>query len=158
MSWVELSLSYGRRSVYLHLGIGLLFGGHDQILSLSFVEWQLLCCSSCRAPSLMRGRVCNLQCNHWGPITIHYPLIWDCVPSSSPLTARRDYGGGILTRLHTGKCVRTIRNTIYKDPVCTSQEAQYISILYSNPPPHGVSPYEFIRFAYECRLHNACSY
>jgi hypothetical protein len=40
--------------------------------------------------------------DHWGPITIHYCLIWDCVPSSSPLTTRRDYGGGILTRLHTG--------------------------------------------------------
>jgi hypothetical protein len=40
---------------------------------------------------------------HWGPITIHYCLIWDCVPSSSPLTARRDYGGGILTRLHMGR-------------------------------------------------------
>jgi hypothetical protein len=39
---------------------------------------------------------------HWGPITIHYSLIWDCVSSSSPLTARRDYGGGILTCLHTG--------------------------------------------------------
>jgi hypothetical protein len=39
---------------------------------------------------------------HWGPITLHYYLIWDCVPSSSPLTARRDYGGGILTYLHMG--------------------------------------------------------
>jgi hypothetical protein len=39
---------------------------------------------------------------HWGRITIHYRLIWDCVPSSSPLTTRRDCGGGILTRLHTG--------------------------------------------------------
>jgi hypothetical protein len=29
---------------------------------------------------------------YWGPITIHYHLIWDCVPSSSPLTIRRDYG------------------------------------------------------------------
>jgi hypothetical protein len=39
---------------------------------------------------------------HWGPITIHYRLIWDCDPYSSPLTARRDYSGGILTSLHTG--------------------------------------------------------
>jgi hypothetical protein len=39
---------------------------------------------------------------HRRPIIIHYRLIWDCVPSSSPLTTRRDYGGGILTRLHTG--------------------------------------------------------
>jgi hypothetical protein len=28
---------------------------------------------------------------HWGPITTHYRLIWHCVPSSSPLTTRRDY-------------------------------------------------------------------
>jgi hypothetical protein len=39
---------------------------------------------------------------HWGPITIHYRLVWDCVPSSSPLMTRRDYGGGILIHLHTG--------------------------------------------------------
>jgi hypothetical protein len=46
---------------------------------------------------------------HWVPITIHYRLIWDCVPSSSPLTSRRDYGGGILTRLHTGyECLSPI--------------------------------------------------
>jgi hypothetical protein len=30
------------------------------------------------------------QPGHWGPITIHYRLIWDCVPSSSPLTIRRE--------------------------------------------------------------------
>jgi hypothetical protein len=41
--------------------------------------------------------------DHWGALTIHYRLIWDCVPSSSPLTTRRDYGGVILTRPHTGK-------------------------------------------------------
>jgi hypothetical protein len=35
--------------------------------------------------------------------------------------------------------VWTIRNTIYKDSFCTSQKTQYISILYSNPPPHGVA-------------------
>jgi hypothetical protein len=39
---------------------------------------------------------------HWGPITTNYRLIWDCVPASSPLTTRRAYGGGILTRLHKG--------------------------------------------------------
>jgi hypothetical protein len=63
-------------------------------------------------------------------ITIHYCLIWDyffppvipfylqsvlcstfskmCkqrrVPFPSPLTTRRDYGGSILTRFHTGMC------------------------------------------------------
>jgi hypothetical protein len=45
--------------------IGLPFGAHDQILSLSFLFLQLLCCSSCRALSLTRGRVCNFQCNRW---------------------------------------------------------------------------------------------
>jgi hypothetical protein len=38
-----------------------------------------------------------------GLITIHYWLIWDYwVPFPSPLTTRSDYGGSILTRLHTG--------------------------------------------------------
>jgi hypothetical protein len=32
------------------------------------------------------------QPGHWGPITTNYRFIWDC----------RDYGGSILTRLHTG--------------------------------------------------------
>jgi hypothetical protein len=37
-------------------------------------------------------------------ITIHYCLIWDYwVPFPSPLTTRRDYGGSILTHLHTGR-------------------------------------------------------
>jgi hypothetical protein len=57
-----------------------------------------------KASSLTRRRVCNLQWNHsLVPITILYCLIWDCVPFLSPLTTRRDYGGGILTRLHTGR-------------------------------------------------------
>jgi hypothetical protein len=38
---------------------------------------------------------------HWWPITIHYRHIWECVPSSSPLTTRRDCGVYILNRLHT---------------------------------------------------------
>jgi hypothetical protein len=55
-----------------------------------------------KASSLTRKRVCSLQCNHsLVPITVLYRLIWDCVPFLSPLTTRRDCGGGILTRLHT---------------------------------------------------------
>jgi hypothetical protein len=50
---------------------------------------------------------------HWGPITTHYRLIWDCVPSLSPLTTRRDYGGGILTRLHTGFSWVNLRCTFH---------------------------------------------
>jgi hypothetical protein len=93
----------------VRLGIGLPLGTHDQILSLSFLYWQLLCCSSCRTPSLTRGRVCNLQCNRWvvRSLTIHYRLIWNWVPYSSPLEARGDYGGGILTSLNTGEAVPT---------------------------------------------------
>jgi hypothetical protein len=30
------------------------------------------------------------------------------VPFLSPLTTRRDYGGGILTRLHTGHCIEHV--------------------------------------------------
>jgi hypothetical protein len=60
-----------------------------------------------KASSLTRRRVCSLQWNHsLVPITILYRLIWDCVPFLSPLTTRRDYGGSILTRLHTGKLVK----------------------------------------------------
>jgi hypothetical protein len=60
-----------------------------------------------RAPSLTRGRVCSLQCNCWLVRSLRtsnhtLPFIWDCVPVLSPLTTRRDYGGNILTRLHTG--------------------------------------------------------
>jgi hypothetical protein len=66
-----------------------------------------------RASSLTRKRVCNLQCNHsLVPITILYRLIWNCVPFLSPLTTRRDYGGGILIRLHIyfWKCICFIYN------------------------------------------------
>jgi hypothetical protein len=39
-----------------------------------------------------------------GLVTIHFCLNWDYwVPFPSPLTTRRDYGGSILARLHTGK-------------------------------------------------------
>jgi hypothetical protein len=48
---------------------------------------------------------------HWGPITIHCRFIWECVPSSSPLTTRRDCGGGILTCLHTGSTENAASNS-----------------------------------------------
>jgi hypothetical protein len=71
-----------------------------------------------KASSLTRRRVCSLQWNHsLVPITILYCLIWDCVPFLSPLTTRRDYGGSILTRLHTGNCVwiiETHRDKLWK--------------------------------------------
>jgi hypothetical protein len=67
-----------------------------------------------KASSLTRRRVCSLQWNHsLVPITILYCLIWDCVPFLSPITTRRDYGGGILTRLHTGKTVIKMPVNLY---------------------------------------------
>jgi hypothetical protein len=59
---------------------------------------------------------------HWGPIAIHYRLIWDCVPSSSPLTTRKDYGGGILTRIHTGEPICECLVFTFKHLVRTSQK------------------------------------
>jgi hypothetical protein len=53
---------------------------------------------------------------YWGPITIHYHLTRDWVPSLSPLRSRRDYGRGILTRLHTGE----ILNSVLENRVRTS--------------------------------------
>jgi hypothetical protein len=46
---------------------------------------------------------------------VHYCLIWDYwVPFPSPLTTRRDYGGSILTRLHTGKFTRATVSYVRK--------------------------------------------
>jgi hypothetical protein len=45
----------------IFLGVGSPFEAHDQILN--FPVWHFLT-SSRRVPSLTRGRVCNLQCNH----------------------------------------------------------------------------------------------
>jgi hypothetical protein len=56
----------------------------------------------CRDHRNVTSSALHLLTGHWGPINIHYRLIWDCVPFLSPLTTRRGCGGGILTRLHTG--------------------------------------------------------
>jgi hypothetical protein len=53
----------------------------------------------------------QIQPGHWGPITVHYRLIWDCVPFMSPLTTRREYGGGILTCLHTRSGIMGMERT-----------------------------------------------
>jgi hypothetical protein len=47
------------------------------------------------------------------------------------------YGGGILTRLHTGQCVPLdprvkMNNTYCKHPVHTSQETRYVSASETN--------------------------
>jgi hypothetical protein len=65
LSWVELSwVEFILRPTIsrpVRLGIGLPFGAHDQILSLSFLSDN---CFVVLRP-LTRGRVCNLQSNRW---------------------------------------------------------------------------------------------
>jgi hypothetical protein len=106
---VELSLSYGRRSVdQFVLVSGSPLGPMTRCYPYPF------CSDNCfvvlpvgrhlwrEDGSLTYSAISNWS-GHWGPITVRCRLIWDCVPSSSPLTIRRDYSGGILTRLHTGR-------------------------------------------------------
>jgi hypothetical protein len=106
--WVELSLSYGRRSVDQFILVsGSTLGPMTRFYPYPFFS------DNCFAVLPIGRRLWREDgsvtysatadwSGHWWPITIHYRLIWDCVPSSSPLTARRDYSGSILTRLHTG--------------------------------------------------------
>jgi hypothetical protein len=110
-SW-SWSSSCGRQSIDQFVGVsGLPLGPlarfYLALLSLSDNYFILLS----KVPSLTRKRVCSLQCNHsLVPITILYRLIWDCVPFLSSLTTRRDYGGGILTRLHMGRLLWILWN------------------------------------------------
>jgi hypothetical protein len=62
-----------------------------------------------------------------------YRLIWDCVPFLSPLTALRDYGGGILTCLHTGKSEIFLLYHIQEFSLYLTG----ITLRHSNTPPHG---------------------
>jgi hypothetical protein len=106
-SW-SWSSSCGRQSVDQFVWVsGLPLGPLTTFyLALLFSSDNFLILLS-KASSLTRKRVCNLQCNHTlVPITVFYRLIWDCVLFLSPLTTRRDYDGGILTRLHTGQPLR----------------------------------------------------
>jgi hypothetical protein len=106
MSWVEFIL-WPTVSRPVRLVIGLPFGAHDQILSFPFFSDNCFVVVPVGRPlwredgRVMYSAIADWS-GHWGPINIHYRLIWDCVPFMSPLTTRRDYGGGILTRLHTG--------------------------------------------------------
>jgi hypothetical protein len=84
----------------VRLGIGPPFGTLDQILSFSSSDNYFILLS--KAPSLTRKRVCSLQCNH-SLVRLLTPNN-HTLPSHlrlSPLTTRRDCGGGILMRLHT---------------------------------------------------------
>jgi hypothetical protein len=112
-SCVELSLSYGRQSVDQFV----LLSGSPLGIMTRFYPYPFFC-DNCFVvfpvgrPLWWEDGSVNYSAisdwsGHWGPITIHYLLIWDRVPSSSPLTTHRDYGGGVLTRLHTGLVVLT---------------------------------------------------
>jgi hypothetical protein len=105
LSWVELSLSYGLRSVdQFVLVSGSPLGPMTRFYLYPFVSencfvvlpvWRALWRED---GSVTYNAIADWSA-HWGPITIHYSLIWGYVPSSSPLTTRKDCGGGILTRL-----------------------------------------------------------
>jgi hypothetical protein len=105
--WVELSLSYGRRPVDQFV----LVSGSSLVPITRFYPYPFFSDNYFVVLPVGRplwredGSVTYSAIADWsghcGPITLYYRLIWDCVPSSSPLTTRRDYGGGILTGLHT---------------------------------------------------------
>jgi hypothetical protein len=106
--WVESSLSYGRRSVdQFVLVSGSPLGSMTRFYPYPFFSDNCFVVLPVGRPlwreygSVTYSAIADWS-GHWGPITIHYRPIWDCVPSSSPITSRKDYGGGILTRLNTG--------------------------------------------------------
>jgi hypothetical protein len=107
--WSELSLSYGRRPVdQFFLVSGSPLGPMTKFILIVSL-WQLLCWSSCRAPSLTRGRVCNLQCNRW--------LVRLLRTNNHKLPS------------HLRRCSLSV----------ASYDSQGLRWRYSNPPPHGVA-------------------
>jgi hypothetical protein len=108
---VELGLSYGRRSVYQFVLVsGSPLGPMTRFYPYPFFSNNCLFSLPVVHPlwredgSVTYNAIADWS-GHWGPITIHYRLIWDCVPSSSPLMTRWDCGGGILTCLYMGSQV-----------------------------------------------------
>jgi hypothetical protein len=107
-SSVELSLSYGRRSVdQFVLVSGSPLGPMTKFYPYPFfIDNCVVVLPVGRSiwrkdKSVTYSAIADWS-GHLGPITIYYRLIWDCVPSSSPLTTCRNYGGGIITRFLTG--------------------------------------------------------
>jgi hypothetical protein len=68
---------------------------------------------------------------HWRPITTIYRLIWDCVPFLSHLTIGRDYGGSILTRLHTGLRTFVCTDSVICPLTFTAQIADFVADILS---------------------------
>jgi hypothetical protein len=108
LSLVELSLSYGRWSVNQFVLVsGSPLGPMIRFYLYPFFNDNYFVVLPVGGPlwredgSVTFSAIADWS-GHWEPITIHYRLIWDCVPSPSPLTSHSDNGGGILTRLHTG--------------------------------------------------------
>jgi hypothetical protein len=96
MVWVELGLSYGWRSVDQFLLVsGSPFWPMTRFYPYPFSSDNHLVVLPVGRPlwrddgSVTYSALADWL-GHWGPITIHYRHIWDCVPSSSPLTTRRD--------------------------------------------------------------------
>jgi hypothetical protein len=124
----------------LRLGIGPPFGAH----SFSFFRLTVtLVLFLGRPPWREDGYVVYSAIagwsGHWGPITTLYNLIWDYVPFLPPLTTHRDYGGSILTRLHTESCLLwgtygTYRYSSYLtgDTLYIRYRTQPVNAVYGN--------------------------
>jgi hypothetical protein len=90
----------------VHLGIRPPFGTLDKMLSCSSFSSDNYLILRSKASSLTRKRVCSSQCNHCAIRSLKpnhtLPSHLRLCSLLSPLTTRRDCGGSILTRLHTG--------------------------------------------------------
>jgi hypothetical protein len=118
LSWVYLQSMVNQP---VHLGMGLplgpmtrfypypFFSDNCFVLPVGFPLWW-------EDGSVTYSAIADWSGN-WGPITLHYRLILDCVPSLSPLTTRRDYGGGILTCLHTRLTSTSLLKLNFRSPV-----------------------------------------
>jgi hypothetical protein len=123
--------------------------------------WHVLA-SSCVAPSLTRGRVCILQCtsltgqSREGLIIIYYCLVWDWVPPFVASYDSRAYGGGIPTRLHTGKfALRPVTSSYFGRllradpkgiPLLTVSSERYRGYALQQTAPFNISPKSTVDF------------